>query len=247
MPEISRLDLFRLTLRSFFVQTGWSYDRMMALGFVWILGPVAKRLCSSVKERREFLKRHLDSFNANPYLAGYAVGAVTRLEETKTAPEQIRRFKESLRGPLGALGDNLIWQNLRPALLILGLVLSGKYGLYGVLTFFVLFNCYQIYIRARGVAKGYQLGLKVSSDLTRGHLQNVAKWSGRMGAALFGFLFVCKLSHLGMQPFQPDKAILLILFSLFSFWGFKRNANPGLILLIFLAFLIVTNAVAGLI
>ncbi|UCB52476.1 MAG: PTS system mannose/fructose/sorbose family transporter subunit IID [Candidatus Zixiibacteriota bacterium] len=247
MQRVSGFDLFRLTVRSFFVQAGWSYDRMMALGFAWILAPVAKKLFSSVRERQEFLRRHLDSFNANPYLAGYAVGAVTRLEETKTPPEQVRRFKESLRGPLGALGDNLIWQNLRPALLILGLILTGKYGLYGALTFFVLFNCYQIYIRARGVIKGYQLGLKVSSDLTGGHLQNVTKWSGRIGAGLFGFLFVVKLRHVGMGPFQPDKAILLILFSLLSFWGLKRNLNPGLILLIFLLFLTVMNAVPGLI
>jgi mannose/fructose/N-acetylgalactosamine-specific phosphotransferase system component IID len=243
---MSGFDLFRLTLRSFLVQTGWSYDRMMGLGFAWILGPVAKKLCSSFEERREFLRRHLDSFNANPYLVGYAVGAVTRLEETKTPPEQIRRFKESLRGPLGALGDNLIWQNLRPSLLILGLILTGRYGLYGVLTFLVLFNCYQIYVRARGVAKGYRLGLNVSSDLTGGHLQGVAKWSGRMGAILLGVIFVIKLSQLGVQPFGPDKAILLILFSLFSLWGLKRNTNPGLILLIFLLFLVVINVVPGL-
>jgi mannose/fructose/N-acetylgalactosamine-specific phosphotransferase system component IID len=243
---MSGFDLFRLTLRSFLVQTGWSYDRMMGLGFAWILGPVAKKLCSSFEERREFLRRHLDSFNANPYLVGYAVGAVTRLEETKTPPEQIRRFKESLRGPLGALGDNLIWQNLRPSLLILGLILTGRYGLYGVLTFLVLFNCYQIYVRARGVAKGYRLGLNVSSDLTGGHLHGVAKWSGRMGAILLGVIFVIKLSQLGVQPFGPDKAILLILFSLFSLWGLKRNTNPGLILLIFLLFLVVINVVPGL-
>jgi mannose/fructose/N-acetylgalactosamine-specific phosphotransferase system component IID len=230
-----------LTTRSFFVQTGFSYDRMIALGFAWILGPVAAKLCSSLERRREFFKRHLDSFNANPYLVGYAVGAVTKLEETKTPPEQIVRFKESLRGPLGALGDNLIWQNLRPALLILGLVLTGRYGLYGILTFFVLFNCYQIYIRARGVVIGYRLGLKVSSDLTRGHLQGVAKWSGRMGATLFGIVLVLELRRQGVEPFGPDKSALLVFFSLLSFWGLKRNASPGLILLAFLAFLVMMN------
>jgi len=220
---------------------------MMALGFSWILGPVARKLCSSLVERQEVLRRHLDSFNANPYLVGYAVGSVARLEETRTPPEQIRRFKESLRGPLGALGDNLFWQNLRPALLILGLILTDRYGLYGALTFFVLFNCYQIYVRARGVVKGYRLGPKVSSDLTRGHLKGVAKWSGRMGAVLLGVIFVLKLSQPGMQPFQPDKAILLILFSLLSFWGLRRNTSPGLILLAFLVFLVMINLVLGLI
>jgi PTS system mannose-specific IID component len=241
MPPVSGLDLLRLTIRSFFVQTGFSYDRMIALGFAWILGPAAKKLCSSLGERRRFLRRHLDSFNANPYLVGYAVGAVTKLEKTKTPPEQIGRFKESLRGPLGALGDNLIWQNLRPALLILGLILTSRYGLYGILTFFVLFNLYQIYIRARGVIKGYRLGLKVSSDLTRRHLQGVAKWSGRMGAALFGVVLVLKLSQPGIGSFQPDEAALLVFFSLLSFWGLKRNTSPGLILLAFLAFLVMMN------
>ena len=241
MRGVSRFDLLRLTIRSFFVQTGFSYDRMIALGFAWILDPVAARLCSSLERRREFLKRHLDSFNANPYLVGYAVGAVTKLEETKTPPEQIRRFKESLRGPLGALGDNLIWQNLRPALLILGLILTSRYGLCGVLTFFALFNCYQIYIRARGVVKGYRLGLKVSSDLTQGHLQGVAKWSGRMGAALFGVVLVLRLSQPGIGSFQPDEAALIVFFSLCSFWGLKRNTSPGLILLAFLVFLVMMN------
>jgi mannose/fructose/N-acetylgalactosamine-specific phosphotransferase system component IID len=247
MQRVSGFDLLRLTIRSFFVQTGFSYDRMMALGFAWILGAVAKKLYSSLAERQEFLGRHLDSFNANPYLVGYAVGAVTRLEETKTPPEQIRRFKESLRGPLGALGDNLIWQNLRPALLILGLILTSRYGIYGVLTFFVLFNCYQIYVRARGVVKGYRLGLKVSSDLTRGHLQGVAKWSGRMGAVLFGFILVLKLKQPGMELFGPEKTALLVFFSLLSFWGLKRNTSPGLILLGFLALLVMMNLLLGLI
>ena len=247
MPPVSGFDLFRLTVRSFFVQTGFSYDRMIALGFAWILVPVARKLCSSLGERQEFLRRHLDSFNANPYLVGYAVGAVTKLEETRIPPEQIRRFKESLRGPLGALGDNLIWQNLRPALLILGLILTSSYGLYGILSFFALFNLYQIYIRARGVVKGYRLGLKVSSDLTRGHLQGVARWSGRMGAALFGVILVLKLKQSGIEPFQPDKAALLAVFSLLSFWGLRRDTSPGLILLVFLAFLVMINLLLGLI
>ncbi len=247
MRKISRFDLFRLYLRSFFVQTGWTYERVISLGFVWIMIPLAKRLFSSIQEQRDFLKRHLLSFNANPYLANYAVGAVTKLEERKTPPEQIKRFKDLLRGPLGALGDNLIWQNLRPALLILGLILTYRFGVYGVLTFFLIFNFYQIYVRARGIVKGYALGLRISSDLTRGHLQNMTRWSGRMGAVLLGIISVLKLNQLGIKPFQPEKATLLFLFTLFSFLTFKRNINPSYTLLIFLASFLVIKAISGLI
>lgn len=253
MPRISRSDLFRLYLRSFFVQTGWTYERMLSLGFVWILIPLTKKLYSSAQEQRDFLKRHLLSFNANPYLASYAVGAVTKLEENRTSPEQIKRFKDLLRGPLGALGDNLIWQNLRPALLILGLILTHRFGVYGALSFWLVFNSYQIYLRARGIVKGYTLGLEVSSDLTKGYLQNMTKWSGRMGALFVGILFVfsygsCgKLNQMEKLPFQPERVILLLLFILISFLGFKRNINPSYILLLLLASFLVIKTVAGLI
>jgi len=247
MQKISRFDLLRLYLRSFFVQTGWTYERMVALGFVWILIPLTKKLFSSEKEQRDFLRRHLESFNANPYLASYAVGAVTKLEENKTPPEQIKRFKNSLRGPLGALGDNLIWQNLRPALLILGLILTDRFGVYGALTFFLIFNSYQIYVRAWGIVKGYTLGSRVSSDLTKGHLQSMTKWSSRMGAVLLGILFVLKSNQIGIQPFQLKNLILLFLFILLSFLAFKRNVRPSYILLILLGFFLVVKVMVGLI
>lgn len=247
MRKISRFDLFRLYLRSFFVQAGWTYERMMALGLVWILIPLAKRLFTSVKEQRDFLERHLTSFNANPYLASYAVGAVTKLEENKTPPRQIERFKDSLRGPLGALGDNLIWQNLRPALLILGLILTDRYGVYGALSLFLIFNLMQAYLRARGIVKGYALGLEVSSDLTSGYLQKMTKWSGRMGAVFVGILLVFELKKKGIQPFQPGNIIFFFSFILLSFLGIKRNINPGYILLILLAIFLIIKTIAGLV
>jgi mannose/fructose/N-acetylgalactosamine-specific phosphotransferase system component IID len=247
MRKISKFDLIRLYVRSFFVQTGWTYERMLAFGFTWILAPLARKLFPSAEEQRKFIRRHLVSFNANPYLASYAVGAVTKLEEDQTSPEQIERFKSVLRGPLGALGDNLFWQNLRPALLILGLILTERYGVYGVLIFFLIFNLFQIYVRARGMLKGYTLGLEASSDLTKRHLRDMTRWSRRVGAACLGFLFVVKLNQLGLQPFQPDRAVLFLLFVLFSFLGIKRNLNLSFVLLFFLGFFLLIKAAFGLI
>jgi len=215
---------------------------MMALGFIWILIPVAKKLCSSIEEQSDFLKRHLRSFNANPYLASYVVGAVTKLEEDKISGEQIERFKDSSQGPLGALGDRLIWQNLRPALLILGIVLSSVIGILGAVSFFLIFNFHQAYLRARGIMKGYALGFGVSSDLSLGYLQSMTKWSGRLGAFLLGILFVLKLHPKESAPFRPENVILLSLFSLISFLAFKRNINPNYTLLISFALFLVIKA-----
>jgi mannose/fructose/N-acetylgalactosamine-specific phosphotransferase system component IID len=228
--------LFRLYLKSFFVQAGFTYERLLAFGFVWILAPLAKQLFTSAEERRDFLKRHLSGFNANPYLAGYALGAVTKLEEEKTYPQQIIRFKELMQSPLGAVGDNLIWQNLKPALLVLGIVLIAKIDIYGALAVWMTFNCYQIYLRARAIRKGYLLGLDVYSDLGRGHLQIMTKWSSRMGAVLLGLFLVLSLgssrdlTQLGKVESDSFGAGLLCLFTLISVLGLKKSLHPGYLL-----------------
>jgi mannose/fructose/N-acetylgalactosamine-specific phosphotransferase system component IID len=139
-----------------------------------------------------------------------------------------------LRGPLGALGDCLFWQNFRPALLILGLILAERFGIWGVLGAWLIFNLYQIYLRARGMVKGYNLGMNISSDLNRGHLQSMIRWSSRMGAGFSGILLVFKYHQLSMQAWEPEKIIPFLAFILLSFLSFKRNINPAYILFSFL-------------
>jgi len=243
MSEISRFDLFRLYWRSFFVQNGWSYERMMALGFVWILKPLTKRLFSTPAEQKSFLKRHLLSFNANPYLVNYVVGAVVRMEEEKTPEEQIVKFKSSLRGPVGAIGDRLIWQNLRPALLILGLILAVTIGALGALIFWLIFNLYQAFLRARGIVKGYDLGSGLSGEFTKGHLQSMIEWSSRLGAVLLGIIFVIKLGQLGIRPLHLENILLLPGFILLSVFAFRKNINPNYTILFSIALYLIIKTV----
>jgi mannose/fructose/N-acetylgalactosamine-specific phosphotransferase system component IID len=242
MSEMTKFDLFRLYLRSFFVQNGWSFERMLALGFLWILKPLTRRFFYTVDEQKSFLKRHLLSFNANPYLVNYAVGAVVRMEEEKTPEEQIARFKSSFRGPLGAIGDRLIWQNLRPVLLTLGLILAITIGSLGVLVCWMIFNLYQAYLRARGMIKGYDLGSGLSVELTKGYLQGMIEWSSRLGAFLLGVIFIIKLGQLGIKPLHPGNIILLPGFILLSVFAFRKNLNPNYTILITLALFLAIRA-----
>ncbi len=215
---------------------------MAALGFAWTIKPLTRRLFGSVEEQKSFLKRHLLGFNANPYMINYAVGAVVKLEEDKAPEEQIIRFKGSLRGPLGAIGDRLIWQNLRPALLILGLILCIFIGAVGVLVFWLIFNLYQAYQRARGLAKGFALGSELSSELTRGYLQKMTEWCSRMGALLLGILFVLKFAHLGIEPQPLEKIPLFVGFSWLSVMAFRKNVRPNYILWLSLSLFLVIKA-----
>ena len=229
MEKISKPDLARLYLRSFFVQAGWNYERMIALGFTWILLPLMEKLYPAKEEKKRFLERHLSTFNANPYLAPYAVGAVAKLEEAGASAEEIGKFKNSLRGPLGALGDNLIWMNLRPALLILGIILVSTVGAFGALIFWLLYNIHQIYLRARGLFKGYGLGLGVASDLRSVYYPKMVKWISRMGAVFLGIFFVLKFNERILE--RVENLIIFILMVFISIIGFRKNVNPNYVLL----------------
>jgi mannose/fructose/N-acetylgalactosamine-specific phosphotransferase system component IID len=229
MEKISRLDLFRLYLRSFFVQTGWNFERMMAFGFTWILLPLMERLFPAKEEKEKFLRRHLLSFNANPYLAAYAVGAVAKLEETRVSSEEISRFRDSMRGPLGALGDNLIWVNVRSALLILGIILASTVGALGVVVFWLFYNTHQVYLRGRGLYRGYALGSNVASELQSRYYPQMIKWISRMGAVLLGLFFLLRLNDTISEGAENPIVFVFIVF--LSILGFRKNTNPNYILL----------------
>src|SRR4029450_12988160 len=64
---------------------------------------------------RAALARQCQYFNAHPYLASVAVGALARAELDGEPPARIERFRGALCGPLGSVGDRLVWASLLPA------------------------------------------------------------------------------------------------------------------------------------
>lgn len=231
MSQLRKTGLWRSYLRSFLIQAGWNYQRMLALGFLWIILPLTEKLCSTPEERVSFLKRHMSSFNCNPYFANYAVGAVAKLEQEKKPVEDITGFKQALIGPLGALGDSLIWVRFRPALAILGIILALQYGILGAIAFFVLYNIFQLYLRYIVLQKGYSLGFELTHHLSSKTYPQVIRLFSMIGAGLFGFLFVFCLSR--YSSFDEIGALLFFLaVFLFSVWGIGKNLNPGLVFLL---------------
>lgn len=190
MTKVNRRFLSRLLFRSFFLQTGFCYERLQALGWCWVIAPLVKRF--QIPNPAEFYQKNLQPFNANPYISTYAVGAVARLEEEKKEPEEIQRVKNSLRGPLGSLGDNLIWKNVRPALLVLGIIASGWISFWGPILFLVSFNAFQLYLRGRGLRKGFQLGEQIFVEFSGSFWRKVTYFFGALGALLLGFWLIQK-------------------------------------------------------
>ncbi len=174
--KLGFLDVLNLLWRSFFIQAVWNFKSMVSIGFCFALSSIGRRVCKNREDYVAFLKRHLAFFNAHPYFASYAIGAIARLEQElhekdgPTDPTNIEKFKNALISPLGAIGDRCCWAVIRPATLIFGLVglayieSQNLKILYLFLTF-ILYNIPHIYVRLKGIIDGYNSGFEIYKKL----------------------------------------------------------------------------------
>lgn len=158
--------LLKIFWRSFFIQGCWNYKSLLSVGFCFSILPVGKALFKNNPEKyKDFIIRHLGFFNGHPYFLSYALGTVAKLEEEfngeEKGTEQISKFKDALIGPLGAIGDQLFWMKIKPAVFTIGvlgffLFESISYRIIILLILFLLYNVPHFYIRFMGIISGYK-------------------------------------------------------------------------------------------
>ena len=98
-------------VRLFAVQGSYNYETMIGNGIAFAAEP-AFRLLPGGRDGEAYhaaMARHSRYFNAHPYLAALAVGALVRAELDGEAGERVERFRTACCGPLGAAGDRLVW------------------------------------------------------------------------------------------------------------------------------------------
>ena len=84
---------------------------MQGLGFFYALLPWLRKV--SGDGFKDACHRHLGYFNTNPYMSPYVLGVVSKLEEEGKGEESVK-VRNSLMGPLGAMGDSYYWATLLP-------------------------------------------------------------------------------------------------------------------------------------
>jgi mannose PTS system EIID component len=185
-----------MLLRSFAVQGSWNYRTLIGTGMAFVLAPALRHLyAADPAALRAAVGRHAELFNAHPYLAGVAAGAVARLEADGVPPETVARFKNAVRGSLGSLGDRVVWLMWRPAsaLLMVAMVLAGAPWWAGVAAFLAVYNALHLWIRVRGLEMGLREGLQVARALREAPFERLAERAGDAGAVLAGLAAVLAL------------------------------------------------------
>ena len=188
-------------LRTLAIQGSWNYEILVGNGIGFCVEPALRHLPEGQRGQpyREALARQCAYFNAHPYLASLAVGALARAELDGTEPARIVRFRTALCGPLGSLGDRLVWAAWLPACSLVGVLAYGLGAgpLAVVLGFLLLYNAGHLALRAWGLGTGWLQGLRLASALSVPWLQQGPKYIGRAAALVAGIAL----------PFASHRAI----------------------------------------
>lgn len=215
-----------MLLRSMAIQGSWNYEILIGNGVGFCVEPALRGLPGGVggEAYRQALARQSAYFNAHPYLASLAIGALARAELDGVAPVRIERFRTALCGPLGSVGDRLVWAAWLPACSLVGLLLFGLgwSPLAVVVGFLLLYNAGHLWLREWGLQAGWRHGLRVATALAHPVLQHGPRYIGRVSAVLGGFALPLAVHRaiggeppltpipMGVALFTPLLAVLLV-------------------------------------
>ena len=191
MSALSRRAIMSTFMRSFLVQGSWNYHTMLGTGFAFAMLPGLKRIFDDDAQAMDAsVRRHLDHFNAHPYLANVALGAALRLEADGADAQTVRRFKTAVRGPLGGLGDSLVWAAWLPTVSMAGLALwwIGLPVWVVVGLFLILYNAGHLALRIWGFRSGLRDGRDVARALSEARLAQLGERIKSIASLLVGVL-----------------------------------------------------------
>ncbi|MFA6471498.1 MAG: PTS system mannose/fructose/sorbose family transporter subunit IID [Candidatus Latescibacterota bacterium] len=223
----------KVYLRSFFAQGSFSGKYRQNLGFAYCIEPAGNRIWEEAEQKKNFYLRHLEYFNANPFMFPLVLGAVIKMEERfrdddGIREEDIRRFKLAVGQATGSVGDRYFWRALRPFAIVLGLLSAYFWGLWGVTVFLAVFNIPIMYLKWRWLLTGYRLGPRVVIEIKNKGLESTVSIMEALGSIVLPFLTLIFLAH---PPYRLSwvSAGVCLLF-LFSVFLFHKRQPPSRVL-----------------
>ncbi|HUF30197.1 MAG TPA: PTS system mannose/fructose/sorbose family transporter subunit IID [Gemmatimonadaceae bacterium] len=186
LPPTSWAEMY---LRTLAVQGSWNYELLLGPGIGFCVEPALRRLPGGPDgdAYRKALARESRYFNAHPYFVSLAIGALARAELERVPPVQLERFRTAMCGPLGSVGDRLVWARWLPlcsALALLAYALGASPGAV-LLIFLALYNVGHLGLRGWGFWAGWRSGMRVAGALNAAPLRQGPVYLGR-GVALVG-------------------------------------------------------------
>jgi mannose/fructose/N-acetylgalactosamine-specific phosphotransferase system component IID len=233
--------------RSFLIQAVWNYQSMLSIGFCFALVPVANKLFKDRQKRVEFYHRHLNFFNAHPYFSSFALGAISRVEEDMAIQQRdeydkVDRLKNALMGPLGAIGDQLVWATLKPASILVCLLAVLLIDVFETKIIFlflllILYNIPHLYFRIFGIVKGYQAGFEVYKLLKTDKFKTIRNVYGAFGGLALGTIIAYSILQSGESDIKYAVVFALSSLTAYFYKKYKQSVYLSIVYPIIIAFI----------
>lgn len=255
--KLNKKDLINIFIRSNFLLGSFNFERMQAIGFCVSLLPALRKVYKDNKqEMAAAMKRHLEFFNTQPFLATPIMGITAAMEEKRAngadiSDQTISGVKVGLMGPLAGVGDPIFWGTLRPVLAALGAGIALTGSIMGPLIFFIVFNAIRLATNWYGVMYGYSKGTELVNEMGGNKMRFLTEGSSVLGLLVMGAL-VAKWTTVNMplvlssytnsageqvtttvqsilDSLMPGLVPLLMTFA--CMWLLRKNVNPLIIIL----------------
>ena len=216
--------LIRIIWRSFFIQAWWNFERLQSLGLLYTLLPLLKELYKNDPEK--LLKRkkfYEEYFNTNPIFFSILAGALAKLEiklsKGEIDEDTISTFKVRMMSTLGAIGDTLTWNGVRPLAAFTGTIVTFAVNpLGGLITYITLYNTFHLFIRIRGFFLGYKKEVQIIDAIMEKNPMRLARLMQTVDVVISAMIFAYLIFWIYQMEF-------------FSFIGF--GAGPIIAILYF--------------
>ncbi|MBR1647431.1 MAG: PTS mannose transporter subunit IID [Selenomonadaceae bacterium] len=255
--KVTQNDLFWTFVRSNFLLGSFNFERMQSMGFCVSMMPILKRVYGdNPEELKAALKRHLEFFNTQPFVAAAIMGIIGAMEEKRAngaeiSPATLSGVKVGLIGPLAGVGDPIFWGTIRPVLAALGAGIALTGSIIGPIIFFVAFNAIRLATHWYGVKYGYEKGTELVENIGGNEMKFLTEGASVLGLLVMGAL-VAKWTTVNMplviseydnsagehvvttlqtilDSLMPGIVALLMTFA--CMWLLKRGMNPLVIII----------------
>lgn len=188
---ITKKDLRSVFFRSFTMQSSWSFDKMMAYGFMYSIEKPLRKIYPNDDDYYEALKRHTETFNITPHVSPFVINLAVAMEQENAKTENfdtesINNLKVGLMGPLSGIGDSFFWGTFRVITAGIGIAFAQQGNILGVLLYFFLYTAIHFIVKYVTGNAGYKMGTMFLENSAQNHL--IEKLS--YGASILGLTVI---------------------------------------------------------
>lgn len=237
---ITKKDLTLLAIKTNFIHSAFSYERMQAGGWTGAQIACLKKIYGDDKKKlSEAMTENMEFFNTHPIPGAMLIGLLISLEEEHAPRETIRGLKNALFGPLAGIGDAIFMFTVLPIVGGITASLAKQGNITGPIIFFlVYFGLFLLRIPLTRL--GYNAGLK-SVDLINKYSSTISKSATVLGTTVIGALIastaklVLKINiHAGTQTVSIQKDFLDKIFpnilpfaiTFLLYWLLRKKVSP---------------------